>query len=297
MWQSVVWVTIFACTGGKNPLETDGDTDGTTETDVETDVETDPTTFDFSLPGTFATMAEDGTATLASCDMDYERFQPVQGGLHPDTVVMLSHGFQRSPAQMADLAVHLASWGVEVVTPALCHASIFDTDHAQNAADIQALAATLGYTRVLYVGHSAGGLASWLAAAADPASVAMLGLDPVDSGDLGAAGLGPAVPAYGLFGEPSSCNADNNGLGWFDSGIDRRALGITDADHCDFESPTDSLCPLLCPGGSDVTFTDPQIHEVVTALTTEFVLWKGGYEDESVWDVDGWVSEGRVVER
>jgi hypothetical protein len=65
---------------------------------------------------------------------------------------------------------------------------------------------------VLYAGFSAGGLAAYLAAGSDPRASAYLGLDAVDSGGLALARNADfRVPALFLMGEPSSCNAKNNG--------------------------------------------------------------------------------------
>ena len=131
-------------------------------------------------------------------------------------------------------------------------------------------------------------LLSWLAASAlaasqDSSARGLLGLDPVDSDDLGLAAIG-AVPQFGIFSEPSSCNASSNGTAWYQSG---EALRVTDANHCDFEGPTDQLCTLVCASGS--ASPDPLRREVVWALSTAAVLGLNG--DEQIL-ADWWMSGG-----
>ena len=75
--------------------------------------------------------------------------------------------------------------------------------------DAIALATELaGGGKVIYAGHSAGGLSAVLAAKAATSSLAVLGLDLTDADGLAlAAANDVTVPALGLIGEPSSCNA------------------------------------------------------------------------------------------
>lgn len=54
------------------------------------------------------------------------------------------------------------------------------------------------------------------------------------------------VPVWGMFGESSGCNANNNGVNVFQDAVQGNAVIITEADHCDFEFPTNLLCSLLC---------------------------------------------------
>ncbi|MEQ1569749.1 MAG: hypothetical protein ABMA64_29205, partial [Myxococcota bacterium] len=219
-----------------------------------------------------------------------------------DAVVILAHGFSRSEAQMVDLAAHVASWGIPVATQSMCHATPFDNDPDTDAAALVALADQVGAGRRIYLGHSAGGLRSVLAAAADPTAIGVLGLDLVDAANE-ALDAAPtlAVPLYGLQGEPSSCNADGNGWAVVDAAATSVALGVVDADHCDFESPTNALCTTFCSAAGD-TFGDPEIHDVIFGLATAFVVWQSGVEPaaEGWWDPQGdgykvLVASGAVV--
>lgn len=233
---------------------------------------------DYRLTGPFEVQATSDTEDVG-CDMDYDRYTPV--GQAPLGYVVLSHGFSRNNAAMADWGAHFASWGLDVVVPNLCHASFFDADHAQNAVDIAALAAALGFQQLVYAGHSAGGLASFLAAGQDTHALAVLGLDPVDSDDLGLNAAGSvSVPAYGLFGESSQCNSSNNGIAMLDGAPDHRAVRISEADHCDFESPTDWVCTAICQGDNN-NYSETQIADGIRGLATSFLLWQAGAAPEA----------------
>ncbi len=54
------------------------------------------------------------------------------------------------------------------------------------------------------------------------------------------------VPVWGMFGESSSFNANNNGVNVFQDAVQGNAVIINEADHCDFELPTNLLCLLNC---------------------------------------------------
>ena len=173
--------------------------------------------------------------------------------------------------------------------PSLCHSSILDTDHEQNGVDIASLASKLGFSSVIYAGQSAGGLASVVAGAEDPGTVAVLSLDGVDASNIGAGAIGDvSAPVYGLLGEPSSCNSSNNGASWFSSASDALAIRVTEADHCDFESDTDWLCTTFCTG-SNSSFSDAEISDTIRGLATAAVLQEAGLADaRAIW----WESGG-----
>ena len=226
--------------------------------------------------GPYTVELDTGSAALDGCTMGYDVRTPA--GIPDAPAVVLAHGFQGNRASMAGWAQHWASWGVRVVTPDLCHASIADTDHPQNGADLRALVVELALPSVIYAGYSAGGLAAVLAAADDPGAVALLGLDMVDSGSLGAdAAAGVGVPAFDVVGEPSQCNTTNNGVAVFAGIAGSRSLRVTEADHCDFQSPADFLCGLTCTGSND-QFDDEAIATAVRGLSTAVVLWQSELE-------------------
>ena len=117
------------------------------------------------------------------------------------------------------------------------HASFLDTDHAQNGRDLRALADHLGATDVIYAGHSAGGLASWLAAAADDRARGVIGLDPVDASTSASTPPSRRPPTACSASHPAATLRTTRRLG-----ADRRAVRVVESDHCDYESPTDGLC-------------------------------------------------------
>ena len=255
---------------------------------------------DFSVPGPYTVGDPTTSSVTVSCKLTYDLYTP--DGVASPPVVLLAHGFMRSRAQMAGWAALWASWGVEVATPDLCHESFSDSDPAQNAADLVALAAHLGSTAPVYAGHSAGGLAAVLAAALDPNAAGVVGLDAVDdnAGDGLAAAPTVSVPAYALLGEPSSCNSDENGAALWAAVPGAQALTVADADHCSFENPTDGLCTALC-AADNVTFTDAQVQEVLADLSTGAVLALSGTDlrGAAFWTAgdpshDGLVDAGRV---
>ncbi len=242
---------------------------------------------DYSEGGPQDVSTESKSADVGGgCTIEATRYVPEDPLL--DVVVVLSHGFARSAANMQDHGEHLASWGLETLVVDLCHASIWDTDHAQNGADLAAFTDSLGYNGVIYMGQSAGGLASLVAASLDADTMAMVGLDGVDSDDIGLDLLGGvSAPLYGLLGEPSSCNASGNGSAWYSGASSAEALRVGEADHCDFEAPTDVLCTAVCWGSND-DFSDEEIRATVRGLMTAAALdvagetaagdgwWRGG---------------------
>jgi pimeloyl-ACP methyl ester carboxylesterase len=219
------------------------------------------------------------------CVIPWTLFEPEPPA---ETLVVLTHGFSRDQEVLSDLAEHLATHGLTVLTASLCHSTPFDNDPQQDAQDLVALADEIGLPQRLYAGHSAGGLRSVLATQGDPGALAVLGLDLVDTQDLALdAASTLAVPLYGLLGEPSSCNTNSNGLAVYDAAPDSQPLLVVDADHCDFESPTDWLCTTFCdePGEQ---FSDPQIQQIVRGLATALLLWQSDLDEAAA----SWWTEG-----
>ncbi len=276
-------------TGDGESRSTAEDTAGHADTGSPGDTATagsDPV--DYRLAGPFA--VQTGATTVeggSGCSLDVDTFAPT--GQIDAPVVVLSHGFSRDRAQVSGWAEHLASWGIQVVTPGLCHGNIFDSDHLANGLDLRSVAARFGGD-VVYAGHSAGGLASLLAAVEDTTSVAVVGLDLTDSEDLGKdASVLLTVPYFGLVGESSGCNSENNGVNVAQRVSRAMALRVTEADHCDFENPTDWLCTTLCAGGNG-QFQDSDIQDTIRGLFTAAVMDATGSDDA----VDHWWLDGGV---
>ena len=242
--------------------------------DTGDDDDSQPPT-DYTVPGPYpVTSVADLHSPGGICTVPYTEYSPAGAPSAP--LIVLTHGFMRYESVMADLAEHVASWGVPVATTGLCHSTILDSDPPADAADLVAFKEMLGGTDVIYGGHSAGGLRSVLAAVDDPQAVAVLGLDLVDGDDLAlAAAPSLVVPLYGLAGEPDGCNSDANGLDVYAAAPTSRVLRVTEADHCDFEGPTDWACTLLCEGSND-QFSDEEIQTTIRALSTAYLVWQAG---------------------
>ena len=243
---------------------------------------------DYSAPGLFAIASHSGELDAPSgCTLPYTSYHPEGGSVGP--LVVLSHGFQRNSSNMTDLAQHLASWGFHVVTPDLCHSTAVDNDPTGDANDLIALAASLGAEEVAYLGHSAGGMRSVLAGEIDPNAMFYHGLDMVDAGDL-ALNTAPTypLPAAGSLGEPSSCNANSNGIAFYEAAPAAIALKVTEADHCDFEGPTDALCTSFC-AGTNALFDEATIRKAIVGLATSYVLWQSGVDASAAgwWSPEG----------
>ena len=185
------------------------------------------------------------------CDFDYDLYRPA--GMTSSAQVVLAHGFLRSRERMQGLARALAEAGFVTVAIDLCNMRPWDGAHELNAADMRLTARSLGSAGVVYAGFSAGGLAALLAASGDPHSHGVVVLDLVDQDDLGRrAAVALDKPVSGLFGRRSRCNANGNGLVVLADAVDAKVEQFDNATHCDFESPTDDLCRLLCePSGRD----------------------------------------------
>ncbi|MBA2322120.1 MAG: hypothetical protein H0V89_13320, partial [Deltaproteobacteria bacterium] len=230
---------------------------------------------DYRLGGPYTVEVRNEEAAVGSCEgggMAYAVYRP--NGIAPIALVVLAHGWVREKAFMAGWAEHWASWGITVVTPDLCHTELWDTDHEANARDLLELQAVIAQgTPVLWAGHSAGGLATLLAAVGDPTALGHLGLDLVDSDALGAS-VAPIVlvPAALLSGEPGLCNEDGNALPVYGAIPDTDGLRVVGAGHCDFESPTDWGCTTFCDDGSG----DAAVQDVIRGLSTAWVLWRSG---------------------
>ena len=244
---------------------------------------------DYSDQGQFEVLLETSSIVANNgASLEYTMFLPV--GSDNLTYIILSHGFSREKSVMAGLANHFASWGLNVITVDLLHASIFDNDPLQDANDLNLIARQIcGDAPIIYAGQSSGGMRSIVAAYQDTNTIAVLGLDLVDASNPswsdGYLALTTAanisIPVWGLHGEASSCNANGNGLSVFTQASSGNAIRVTNADHCDFELPTNIFCTLLCqePNGD---FTDQEIQNIILNLSTGFLLYHSGVSTSSI---------------
>ncbi len=239
----------------------------------------EPVEVDYRELGPYSTSTSSMTLS-ASCSSDVVITAPTAAGAWPR--VVLAHGFMRGTAQMVGWADHLASWGLEVVVPSLCHSSITGTNHEQNGFDLVTFHDTLGGGPVVYAGHSAGGLAALIAASRDGSTVGLVGLDLTDADGLGLSYADEVTaPGYALAGEASSCNNDGNGVSAVGAVADATVVRLTDADHCDFENETDWMCTTFCPEGGE-TFSNEQIQHSVLGLMTSAVMGLTGQDSDAV---------------
>src|SRR6266568_1006842 len=130
---------------------------------------------------------------LAGDQVEVDFFLPKTS--RPAPLVVVAHGFARSRKNFEGWGERLARAGYFAAIPDLPS----HTDHRQNGHAIDDLiqllstnppeklrSAQIETGRVAVVGHSAGGLATLLAASANRHIVLWVGLDPVDSGNIGA---------------------------------------------------------------------------------------------------------------
>jgi hypothetical protein len=192
-----------------------------------------------------------GLDSVHGCRLVYERYIPAAGSQR-GVEVLLAHGFRRDLETMRGWARHWRSLGIATTVMTLCNSTWFNGRHARNADDLQALATALAIERPVYAGFSAGGLAAYLAAARDPRTLAYLGLDAVDSGQLALeVEEPPRIPMLFITAGRSACNARGN----FAEVIARHEQGVSlpvrGASHCDFEWPYDKRCRLACGSGTE----------------------------------------------
>lgn len=183
--------------------------------------------------------------SVSGCEFDYRLYRPAPPAA--EGLVILGPGFLRGKEHLAGLARALAAAGLATATLDYCNGRLWDGGHYQNGLDMVRLAQHLGARRVVYGGFSAGALAALVAGYWDPQALGVIALDMVDADGLGlrlAAGLDK--PLIGLMGEPSACNAGARGLQVLKASRLGRAESVPGAGHCDFESPTDGFCELVC---------------------------------------------------
>ncbi len=182
----------------------------------------------------------------------------------PAPAVVLGHGFARSRVQMQGWAKLLASKGyvaaaLDFPGPVPNHklngqlmSALLGWLVAEGKKTTGTLAGKVDSGRLGVMGHSAGGLASVLAAANNKQVRVVVGLDPVDLNNLGKQSAAAVkVPATVLLAEPGTCNSNGNGAGIYSNlGGPKFTLKVTKATHCDPEWNSGVLCTIAC-GATD----------------------------------------------
>jgi pimeloyl-ACP methyl ester carboxylesterase len=182
----------------------------------------------------------------------------VPNGAGPYPIIIASHGFSASSANQLGWATHFASYGFVVAAPDFPGG--LQPDHVKNGTIVEALVGEVARavskadaTRVGLEGHSAGGLATTLAAAKlKPKAVVLF--DPVDNNGLGKTAFGTLCSStLVLFANSGTCNknAEWKGFGATTSGPLVLA-NVKDATHCDGENEARGLCaaPLVGCGAA-----------------------------------------------
>ncbi len=233
----------------------------------------------YSFLGPYSVSVESNQITVSdNSQMYYSLFSPIN---HESAIVsLIVHGFARNKSVMVGFAEHLASWGVATITMDLLHSSVINNDPLSDALDINILADQISQgSPIVYIGHSSGAMRSILAARQNSNTIAVLGFDLVDALENGsgnqyyalAAVSDITIPVWGMFSESSACNAYSNGINIFQEAEQGNAITITEADHCDFEFPTNFLCTIICEE-PNYMFLDEDIRDVVLNLSTSFVF-------------------------
>ncbi len=152
-------------------------------------------------------------------------------------------------------------------------------DHELNGQNMVELGNYHGADKVVYAGHSAGGLAAIIAASLDSSNLGVLGLDTTDTeGVFGVADFigqqyagNVTSTAFSIRGEPNTCNSNGNGLDLFEMMNNTYKVKVDEADHCDFEYPTNFGCQFNCEN-SNTSVSDETIRAEIVTLGTSAIL-------------------------
>ena len=216
------------------------------------------------------TIERSSLPSVSGCTNNYTLYQQHDAQAGP--LVLIVPGFMRDRDRMRGWADALARRGLLAVTMDFCQPTAFDGKHAENARDMIALRNHLGAASVIYVGHSAGGLAALLAAANDPAARGMVLLDPVDFARLGRdAAARNRVPGIALLAEPGACNLRSNMRGALARMPSVQTISIAAATHCDFEWPPDALCRAVCDLGGPGRDRRIASEQQIRSLAIDFI--------------------------
>ncbi len=257
------------------------DTQDTSDTTDTQDTNTGNTVEGLNMSGSYTGTATSSSISVASCDNPVN-FTQVSTSASNAPTVLIAHGFFRSPDNMIEWGNHLATWGVNALVIEMC--TLFD--HQTNGMVLSEIPSALGISDYLYLGFSAGGLAS-LVAGANSSPLGIVTLDPVEDMNGTGSTIGQInVPVVGVIGEPSDCNSQNNGITLLQSVGASTILRVTDADHCDFEGPTDETCEdgLFGIGACANTLaniSDDSIRGTIRTLGTAGILWLGGLDSSA----------------
>jgi pimeloyl-ACP methyl ester carboxylesterase len=213
---------------------------------------------------------------LPSGPVRFDLYRPVTA--RPAPLVILAHGLWRDRTRMKGWGQMLAREGFVAV--AMDMPTLADYEHNGRSIDelIDALCkgavadCRIDPARIGLVGHSAGGLATFLAAADNPNVKIWVGLDPVDRHGIGAA-VGSRVHARAVVvrAPPSQWNQNGNAVTLLHSlphgGSDTI---VDDAIHIDPEWPSDWTMEFLM-GRTSEQRREQFANRTVAALKNELM--------------------------
>lgn len=218
-------------------------------------------------PGPLGTLVYDpGTVIADGVEIPLEVHYP--DGPGPFPVVTLMHGNLRTGRYHVVLADTLASRGFVVLLPDM-PCGLSGCDHPANARQLldllawaidtsatpgSTLAGKIDPSRQGMIGHSYGGLGTFLAARPGTVQAVVL-FDPKD--DQGAAAQDAAqvdVPSAHLMAtNRGACNDDWGTAVYPSTGAPHLRIRVVGSGHCDPEDPSDNLCPIACGRGDRST--------------------------------------------
>jgi len=229
-----------------------------------------------------AFVARSQSLTFGDTTTVVDIYEPAAGPVAGTAII--AHGFTRSRERHRNLGRALAAAGVVALVPDLPYSA----DPWRNGQAIVALAHALETgalplplppvqrSSLVLIGTSAGGFATVLAAAELPGIAGWIGLDPVDrTGAAKDAAARVTAPVTVFYGDASNCNLFGSARG-----IGQAAPALAHlrkfegASHCDFESPTNRVCTVLCGGGS--TDRQREIVAETVAAAREFLALPSG---------------------
>ncbi len=227
---------------------------------------------DYGVKGTEATTT---TALAAGTGGATGGKLVVPNGAGPYPLIVASHGFSANSDHQVGWAEHFASYGFVVVAPDF--PNTFSPNHATNGTIVEALVGAVATavpkadkTRVGLEGHSAGGLATTLAAAKiKPRAVVLF--DPVDANAAGKNAYATLCsPVLSIFSNPGACNSNGDWKTFATTSPGSVILGnLVNSTHCDGENAPRGLCGIGCGGGAS-----PARQTVLARYATAFFLAK-----------------------
>jgi dienelactone hydrolase len=223
---------------------------------------------DYSKPGTVA-FDETSIPPTASAATGGTILAP-RNGTYP--ALVLAHGFSANADNQLGWARHFASHGYFVAVPSFpgSFSPNFDTnrDVIVKLADYMKnnFAGRADTTKLGIEGHSAGGLASTLAATPAGAKALVL-FDPVDNSNRGKTAYASlCVDTLTLFAGPSSCNNQSSWKAFAQTTTAKTiSFDVKNSTHCDGENAERGLCGPFCGGGAN-----PARQSVYATYATTF---------------------------